>query len=520
MSKRKKIIIISLISIVVIGILAIVVAQNVITSKIEAFLAESLPSHIEVDYEDLSFAVLSGNLELEKPKLTIYGKTTDSINLTNEMSSIFIKDVGYLDYIFNNKISIGSIEINNPKINFYHNKLVDSKNYKSSALQKSTRTVTIGKVMITNGDFQMFDGQTDSLLLKTDKFTLHFKEVLFDESTSQNKIPFKVSSYELLVENLFSKMNDFDVLNVNKIQVSNEKASLDLLTLKTKYSKEEYSKLLKNERDHFDLSVDKVAFDDLDFGYEQDSIFFFQSPLMSIQSPELYIYRDKQVADDNIIKPLYSKMLRDLKFDLAMDKVEINDGIIEYTEKINSGAVVDAVKYSDLNAIVYRLGNTYSEPLDIDINAKFMQNTPINVKWDFDVNNENDDFEFKADIGKLYAAKMNAFSEPTMNVRLEGALHKTYFTVYGDKTDSQVNLKVNYDDFKIVMMQKKERKENKLLTVIANLFVKNDSDEEKGDFLNGSDYVVRDQTKSIFNFLWLNVSAGLKNAMTGKGNKK
>ena len=63
--------------------------------------------------------------------------------------------------------------------------------------------------------------------------------------------------------------------------------------------------------------------------------------------------------------------------------------------RIKAGVVVDAVKYSELNAVINKLGNNYNEPVDIDIDANFMQDTAIKVKWNFDVLNEKDEFEFK-----------------------------------------------------------------------------------------------------------------------------
>jgi len=520
MSKRKKIIVISLISIVAIGVLTIVVAQNVISSKIKTFLAESLPNHIKVDYEDLSFAILSGNLELEKPKLTIYGKTTDSINLTNQMSSLLIEDVGYWDYIFNDKISIESIKINNPKIDYYHNKLVDSKDYKSSAFQKSTQNVTIGKVMITNGNLQMFDGQTDSLLLKTDKFTSSINNVVFDTSSSQDKIPIAFSNYDISFENLFYVLNDYDNLEVRKSRISSDSCRFDGLSLYTKYSKEKLSRIIPVERDHFDLKVDAISFHQNNFGFHKDSVFYFKSPNVTFSNPALNIYRDKLVTDDATVKSMYSKMLRNLGFELSLDKVLLKNTFINYSEKVKLESSAGHITFSSLNATIENLGNTYSKKTTIDIDALFMKSTPINVQWSFDVNNVNDHFVFKADVGKLPAKDLNSFSEPNLKVKFEGELLKTYFTIDGNFHDSNVALKTNYDDFKVEVLEKDGKEKNKLLSAIANLFIKNDSDKEPDDFREGSKKnVERDKTKSVFNFLWLNARAGLLNAMTGNGKK-
>jgi hypothetical protein len=149
-----------------------------------------------------------------------------------------------------------------------------------------------------------------------------------------------------------------------------------------------------------------------------------------------------------------------------------------------------------------------------------MKQTPIDIEWYFDINDVNDHFIFKADMGQLNANKMNMFTEPNLNVRLEGEIHKLYFTIDGYDNTSTVDLKLNYEDFKVIIMQKKERKENKFLSAVVNIFVSKDSDKRENQFRNGSASVERDKTKSIFNFIWLNASKGLLNAMTGSGKDK
>ena len=92
------------------------------------------------------------------------------------------------------------------------------------------------------------------------------------------------------------------------------------------------------------------------------------------------------------------------------------------------------------------------------------------------------------------------------------------FTIDGNNTVSQVDLKINYDKFKINVLNKKGDKKNGFLSAIANVFVSKDSDKSEGDFREGSGEVKRDKTKSFFNYLWLNAEKGLKSSLTGGKN--
>ena len=114
---------------------------------------------------------------------------------------------------------------------------------------------------------------------------------------------------------------------------------------------------------------------------------------------------------------------------------------------------------------------------------------------------------------------MNLFTQPNLKVQLEGELLQTYFTMQGNPNQSRIDLKLKYDNFEVKVLDKEGTKINKFLSSVANLFIKKNSETTSDDFRESFSEVERDNTKSVFNFLWLNVKAGLLEAMTG-GSKK
>lgn len=522
MGKRQKIILISILSIVVLVIIGIVITKSILTTKIEDLLANDLPSNMKLEYADLDLSILSGSLSLTKPKLTVYGKTTKSVILHNEMSSVSIDNVGYWNYLVHDKIEIENIQINHPKVNFVYNELVDKDEVESSNEISSDQIVNVKSFKIVDGNFSIHEYETDSSLLKVNKLNFILNEIVFDKKTSKQKIPFNYSGYNMSFKDLFYRMNDYENLKVGKADMSSESLKLKNFQLYTKYSKQELSRIISTERDHMDLKVDDISISNPGFGYQRDSVFYFESPKVVFENPKFNIYRDKLKDDDTTIKSMYSKMLRDLKFDLSLSKVLLNNATINYSEKVKPDSGAGEISFSQLNANIKNLSNTYASPekTDIDIDAIFMKTTPIKVNWVFDVNNTNDHFSFKADIGKLPAPDLNQFSEPNLKVLLEGELQKTYFTIDGNVNESSVNLRANYDDFKVTVLDKEGERKNKFLSTVVNLFIKKDSNNEEDNYREGSKSgIERDKTKSIFNFLWLNSKSGLLSALTGNGKK-
>jgi len=217
-------------------------------------------------------------------------------------------------------------------------------------------------------------------------------------------------------------------------------------------------------------------------------------------------------------------MLRALSFSMALESVFLNNASITYTEKVKIDTKGGSLLFSKLNCEIKNLDNTYESGEKVTsakIKAVFMDNTPVDVQWEFDVNNPHDEFIFKAEIGKLNAMSMNRFIEPNLNVRLKGEIDKTYFTINGNDLNSRIDLKLKYDNFDVLVLKEKGREVNKFLSNIVNIFVSKDSANASKDFKHGSkSQVERTRNKSVFNYLWLNIKVGLLNAMKADGKEK
>jgi hypothetical protein len=522
MSKPLKIVLIIVVSLLLLGIAGVVVADTIVKSKIEKLLQNSLPENLEFRYGDIDVNTWKGRVVVASPRIKTMGSTTKQVNAKLEMDSLMIDGFGYWDYIFNDKINIESIELRSPIMAYYHNPLVDKEDYKYSKLEKLKQDITIQRINIQKGDLTVSDINTDSLMLKTENFTANMMGVHLNGKTVKQRIPFSLKDYNVHFDNLFYQLSEYENIEIQSSRIMKEQASFNNIKMYTKYSSNKLSNMIAKERDHFDINIKSIVLKDQDFGYKQDSLFYFTSPSLEILDPNLIVYRNKLVLDDDTVKPLYSKMLRNLNFDLTLNSILIKNASIKYIEKVKSDAIAGEIDFSRLDATISNLSNTYKSPdkTSININATFMKQTPIDIEWYFDINDVNDHFIFKADMGQLNANKMNMFTEPNLNVRLEGEIHKLYFTIDGYDNTSTVDLKLNYEDFKVIIMQKKERKENKFLSAVVNIFVSKDSDKRENQFRNGSASVERDKTKSIFNFIWLNASKGLLNAMTGSGKDK
>jgi len=97
-----------------------------------------------------------------------------------------------------------------------------------------------------------------------------------------------------------------------------------------------------------------------------------------------------------------------------------------------------------------------------------------------------------------------------MNVKVDGAIHKMYFDIEGNNYISNGKMQMDFEDLKLRILDQEKHKK-KVISWLVNLFVK----DESGRGLADADIkeVKRDQTKSFWNYFWLNIENGLKNSL-------
>lgn len=509
--------------VVVVLVSAYFIGESIIASKIENAIKTELSTQLAIDYETLDLNLLKRQVVLKQIKLLPIKKEEEQDDFEVVLKKFSVRGFSIWNFLIKDKISIREIDLLHPQIVYKISSDKEKSNTKASSAQFD-KSVTVASFHIEGGVVQIYNqGVQDSLLFETTQLNFILEQLKIDETTLQENIPFVYDDYSLTLSNLFYRLSAYENLRLISFQSTPAEISIEDLSIHTKYSKNELQQHIAVERDHFKIDISQLTIKEQRFGFEEDSAFFFQSSKVHIQSTNMEIYRDKLTADDETHKKLYSKMLRELNIHLSLDEVVLENTAVAYSEKVNEGMDAGTVSFHKLNATIQNLGNTYAPTVktQIDIDAIFMKQTPIEVHWAFDVHNLDDHFLFKAALGKLPAMDMNPFSEPNLKVKLDGELLKTYFTVDGNYRTSQIDLKMDYTDFNVDILTGDGQRTNKFLSAIADIFIKKDSESSEDAYreISKSD-IERDPTKSVFNFLWQNIKAALFGVMTGGGSSK
>lgn len=522
MGKGKKIKLIVLLAIVVITALAVSKVNSVVKSKVENYLSASLPETLKLEYANLDLNVWSGNATLKDVKLQNFQKGGNKLISKVNLETLAIKDVGYLAYLFNDKIAIGNIQLTRPKLTFFSDQNQDSLVDTSKESKPFKYKLKVKKVQIEQAGIDIVEAKTDSILLQVTNLDLGLDKVFLDEEVLKQKIPIDYEAYQVAFDSLFYVIGPYENMTIGASQLSEKDMVFKDFRIFTKYSKYDLSNHISIERDFADVVFDSVVLKDYQVGFSESGRVLFASPKMELLNPQAEFFRDKLVADDPKIKPLYNEMLRDLSFDLNIDSLLIKNASVAYAERVKQDNYGGKITFSNLNAKISNVSNTYKSPekTEIKIEANFMEHAPLKVDWSFDVNDPQGAFVFQAELDRLKVHDINKFSEPNLRVKFEGEIEQLYFTVGGNNNFSQVDMRAKYEDFHIVVLKKDGSAPNKFLSGVLNALVANNSDRLPDHFREGhKSGIERDKTKSVFNYFWINAKEGLLKTMVNHKRK-
>jgi hypothetical protein len=508
----------TVIGVILVVVIGYFVANAVIKGKVESFLKSGLSENVDMVYDDLFMNTFTGNISVEGIQLSLKNKSNAVIHTTMKVNELSLLGFSYWDYFIDDQIKLEEIDIDQNQIIYHKDKYVPTtKNdsVKRTPLASINKSVHVKSLQVGRTSFKIFQQGTDSLFFSVSSGVLAMKDIKTDADRIQKKIPISYSDVTLLTDSIYLKPNRFETFRAASIELQDDDIQITDFQIVPEFDKSTLSRKLNKERDHITLNVPQIEIKDYQVGFNASRL-STTAAAMVMQQPEAVIYRDKLVADDNSFKPLYSKMLRDLTFDLMIDSVMINQSSITYQEKVKADKPAGEIMFTDLDFDIATIGNTQEKGIKTTITADgvFQESSNLHVDWSFDVHDSSDTFRFSGSVAGMPAPQINSFTQPNLGIGFEGEIDKVFFDITGDNLNSNTKMRMRYDEFKIDVMKKNSNGINNLLTGIANIFVSKDSDDQEGDFREGKGDADRDTTKSIFNFIWKSLLSGLIKTMT------
>jgi len=507
--KKVKIALWTLVALLAIG----VTAQLWFTQRVRALLSEELPSHIHLSYEGLSTNVLLGKIGLQK---VAFQDNTTSLDLKAE--AVTLSGLEYLPLLQKGAIAISDLTVEAPQVT-YQKKNLENDSIATKRNQGEPKNISIQNFRIHNGQLKVLQHDSDSTLVQLGGVDVRVTDITHNKETASQSLPFTFGAYAIETQNGYFDLGPLEDLQWQSAKLDTSEGSIQKLELRTKYSREELSKKLTVEHDHYDLVIDSVLLKQPDFGLADHSPKFHLEDL-ELYHPIFQVYRDKLLPDDTTHKKLYNQALRDLDFDLLVNTIHISEGMVAYEERLEADVEPESLRFTDISATIRNLHSKGSGMVSVAAQSQLMGDGQLTLDWSFDPQSQSNDFLASGSLKQFRTENISPFLRTNLGAEVKGTINQMYFTISGNEVESQGDMKMAYDQFEFVVLKKDKLGVNKLLTAIVNIFAKESSKADGDGFRHGDFKVKRQPDKSFFNYLWLNIKNGLVDTVAGNGKKE
>lgn len=504
-----------------------------LTLNINKFLMndETAKGNVPFNYENFKIngQNVNYNSDRENVRISALAINPKSVDLRNISvnPTVSVSDKTLLDFDANNvNVKINDWQFRNNKLKLdVQNVLVNGLNgtiaaAKNPAQKKPNYSgiefpLTVKNVQLKNSNL-VYDKGNNPLTLSG--ANANIQNIEMNAETVKSGIPFKTGNYSLTTRN-FSYKTQFYNLTAASVNFNKNKVEAANFACKPTVSRAQYIRMIPTEKDLYDITVNDIsAIGNWDFVSANK---FIDASQVTLNGTNANIFRSKVPKDDTSEKLLYSRLLRNIKFPMFIQNLDIKNSIVEYEEDTKKSDGPGKLTFANFNMNVKNLNSAKMKGkptlVPIAISCRFMNASPMNVKWSFDTANMSDAFSISGNIADLPAARINPFIEPYLKVRATGLISDLIFYFKGNYNGLNGTLKMVHQDLKVSILDKNGDKK-KLLSAVANIFVRTDSGKYPESVV--VDNVKRDKTKSFFNLFWKGIEEGLKKTLIGSNVEK
>ncbi|SHJ43239.1 hypothetical protein SAMN04487911_1218 [Arenibacter nanhaiticus] len=504
------------------GVVGNYMVQLYVEKRLGEFLDINTPPHMEIQYQEMEVNLLQGKLRLGDISVAVFSRDSLGLKPSKELTiaSFQLNGFNLWEYYYKNTVYIKEVLVDKPELRSYSSADLPKNKSHSDSNNVSSPSISIDNFNIKDGSFIEMERESGTVLTDIENFDLALMKVQTDAAILRNKIPIRYGEVGLEVHKIYAHIGNYEELRLERISLKDKELVFSDMNIRSKYSKQQLSRKLITERDYIDLKIPQIALQEFALEELEGSI-WIKSVKGEIKGAQLALFRDKLVNDDLEKKPMYSKMLRELPFKIDVSELLIIDGHIEYEELVNANVKAGRLFFDAVDATVNNLSNTYEpgEKTTIVAKANFMGAGKVNLDWDFDVNNKNDAFIASGAFQNFEVEGINSFLENNLRVQAKGMASEIYFTISGNNTRARSDMKMKYKNFEFVVLKKDGQGINKLITALGNLLLKKGSKSNSDGYRYGAAQTEREETKSFFNYVWINLRDALVTTITGNGKK-
>lgn len=525
---------------VIIGALTAYVAlkfEPIIRNQLQKQVAKSSNGLYQLKLDGIGINLFLGRIYLEAPKLipdTILYQKLKQNNIappslyTFSAEYVRLSAIDFRSLYLRRELDVGLLMVNQPKLKLVKDLDIKQPEQKSGSknlyqlISKVFRSVTVDEIKVVDGDvvYKRTKG-TKTTTIEINNFTILLDEVLVDSlSNIDSSRFFYAKNIRVQVDNyIYSTPNKQYDLKIGQFNLSTKDSSILLqnVAMIPRYSKLEFAHKVGEQIDRFNIKADSVSI----AGVQLKTLLFDERIIadhITIIKPTIESFRDKNVPRRNLKrKLLFHEMLQQVPHEVFVKKIYLSDGYVEYTELPDGSKNPGTVYFSNLKGTFSNVTNIIDAQrpyITVDANAFLMGSGVLEAEFKLPVDPKQPQFIVSGSIKSMDLRRLSPAVEKLAFVKIKsGSLSRMSFTINANPVSSKTYMKFLYDDLEIQLLNKQTgTTENQGLasTVVNALIIEKSNPVYDVPPRIANVSYSRDQTRSIFNFLWKSLFTALK----------
>ena len=387
-----------------------------------------------------------------------------------------------------------------------------NKNYNQNKTSEPTRLndrIKFKNIKIIDADYT-FQNQKGRNILFVKNFNLSLEDVEINDQTVIEAVPFVYKNPKIKTGSLVYDSEKMYKLTSHGLSINEGIIRLNNLEMIPKITRAQHTAHLKWGEDYYNIKTGPIEIRSYDWGFDAQKEGYFKAKQLTVNSPVATIYRDVSFPNRPINNGLFSKKLRDIKFNFFVENLQLNNANLTYQETGDIKRKPGQLSFTKMNMSVKNIYSGYkrnSGPrTQINVSTVFMKNSYLKTQWAFDILDRSDRFTIKGQIDDFDVVAMSPFLKPYLKVEMTGKIDKMMFDFTGNNYIANGTYAMDFSGLKVDILREDGSK-RKLLSAVGNMVVRTNS---KGIKEVDIKPVERVKEKSFFNFLWLCVLQGLK----------
>lgn len=285
-------------------------------------------------------------------------------------------------------------------------------------------------------------------------------------------------------------------------------------------------------RDSF-ISSNPYQIDYLNFSsgntklYGFDMIKYFNRNILTIQKasfsqPTITVYRDKFPPFlAGVRKELFTQKISKIPFPVAINRIDINDGTVSYTEKNEKNRLEGNLLLTHLNGNIFNIknyGDQHIDSLSLALTGRMLDHAFFDLKLNQSYTDPLQGFVMDLRIEPKSLIFLNPLLAPLSNVKFtSGNIDKFEMNAIGNENSAQGEMKFYYHGLRVQLLKnggiRKTTFLKKAESGLVNFFILKNNNASKSGLI----YFKRLKDRSFFNYINKIIFSGV---ITSTGAKK